>query len=304
MKTTCRAKINLRLRVFARDDTGFHAVETLLLRTDLADEVVVEEGGDGVTIEVAGDAAAGVPEGPDNLCCRAAAAFLDVAFAGRRKRPGLRIGLTKRIPVGSGLGGGSADAAGVLRLLAERWPRVEPRSLYRVAGVLGSDVPFGLLDVPMALGWERGRRLLPLRPPRPRDGLVVCPPFAVSTPEAYGWLAAQRSADGSDAGGGRGGDPGGASVLPGVTRLAEWSTLERLVGNDLQAPVVGRHAALADALSILQDVGDASAMTGSGSALFAIFDRAAARERAVQSLADAGFGEEEGWKTHDIRLPI
>jgi 4-diphosphocytidyl-2-C-methyl-D-erythritol kinase len=302
--TACRAKINLRLRVFARDDTGFHAVETLLLRTDLADELVVEEGGEGITIEVGGDAAAGVPAGPDNLCYRAAASFLDAAFSGRRNRPGLRIGLTKRIPAGSGLGGGSADAAGVFRVLAKRWPRVEPHSLYRMAGALGSDVPFGLLDVPMALGWERGRRLLPLRPPRPRNGLLVCPPFAVSTPDAYGWLAADRSVSGVDDGVSGGDDPGGASVLPGVTRLTEWTTLERLVGNDLQDPVLERHAPLANALTILQDAGVTSAMTGSGSTLFAIFTGARARQRAVRSLADAGYGEEEGWKTHDIRLPI
>jgi len=304
VNTACRAKINLRLRVFARDDTGFHGVETLLLRTDLADDVVVEEGGEGISIEVEGEAAQGVPAGPENLCYRAASAFLDAAFEGRRRRPGLRIELTKRIPAGSGLGGGSADAAGVLRLLAGRWPRMESRSLYRMAGELGSDVSFGLLDVPMALGWERGRRLLPLRPPRPRDGLLVCPPFAVSTPEAYGWLAADRSADRVDDGVDRDDDPGGASVLPGVTRLAEWTTLERLIGNDLQGPVLERHAPLANALSNLQDAGVTSAMTGSGSTLFAIFDGVRARQRAARSLADAGYGEEEGWKTHDIRLPI
>jgi 4-diphosphocytidyl-2-C-methyl-D-erythritol kinase len=213
----------------------------------------------------------------------------------------LRIRLTKRIPTGTGLGGGSSDAAGTLRLLAARWPKLESRTLFGLAGRLGSDVPFGLLDVPMALGWERGRRLLPLRPPPARFGLLVCPPFSVSTPEAYGWLAARRAEQGSAA------DPradqGGACVLPGVTRLAEWPVLERLIANDLQAPVCAHHPTLANALSIMQDEGSVSAMTGSGSALFAVFPAEDRRPDVKRSLARAGFGEDEGWRTHDIRLP-
>lgn len=301
MNTQCAAKVNLRLRVFARDDSGFHTVETLLLRTDLSDTLVVEESGEGIAVDVDGPEAGGVPAGPENLCHQAAEAFLDAAFAGRRNRPGLQIGLTKRIPAGTGLGGGSADAAGVLRLLASRWPRVEQRTLFSLAGRLGSDVPFGLLDVPMALGWERGRRLLPLRPPPCRDGLLICPPFRVSTPDAYAWLVESRA--GRSEGSGASGDPGGATVLPGVTRLMEWDTLGGLVRNDLEAPVFKRHPVLARALAILQDGESVAAMTGSGSALFAVFPGEHGRREGRESLADAGYGEGDGWKTHDIRLP-
>ncbi|MXW66924.1 MAG: hypothetical protein F4Z72_08010, partial [Gemmatimonadales bacterium] len=157
------AKVNLRLRVFARDETGFHGVETVLARTSLSDTVTLSaaETARGVTLSVDGPLAEGVPDGPDNLCRQAAERFLARAF-GKRGRPAVHIRLTKRIPMGSGLGGGSADAGATLRLLAARWPRLETRELVELAGEIGSDVPFALLGVPMALGWERGRRLLPL----------------------------------------------------------------------------------------------------------------------------------------------
>lgn len=297
MATRCPAKVNLRLRVFARDETGYHGVETLLARTDLADEVSIRERGDGIVLELDGPEAGGIPVDAGNLCHRAAAAFLERAFPGKRARPGIEIELTKRVPPGSGLGGGSSDAAGVLRLLSERWPRLETRDLLRIAGELGSDVPFGLLDVPFALGWERGRRLLPLRPPPPRESLVVCPPFAVSTLDAYAWLADERAAAG-------GGDPGGASVLPGPTRLAKWPSLDRVVVNDLLSPVARRHPPLAKALAILQDSEAVASMTGSGSALFAVFDDADRRMDARRRLAEQGLGDDDGWRMHEVRLPI
>ena len=282
------AKVNLRLRVFARDETGFHGVETLLARTSLSDTVTLsaaspegarvegaapEGPGRGVTLSVDGPLADGVPEGSDNLCWRAAVRFLDRAF-GRRGRPAVHVRLTKRIPMGSGLGGGSADAGATLRLLADRWPRLEESELLALAGEIGSDVPFALLGVPMALGWERGRRLLPLRPPRPRPALLACSGMHVSTPEAYGWLRRGEA------------DAGGASVLPGATRLSEWDSIERLVRNDLEAPVLSRHPELSKVLERLRSCDPTvAAMTGSGSALFAIFRDDSERARARRSLA-------------------
>ena len=302
------AKVNLRLRVFARDETGFHGVETVLARTSLSDTVTLSEpdsrprggassegaasrgAGQGVTLSVDGPLADGVPDGSDNLCRQAAAAFLDRAFR-RRARPAVHIDLTKRIPMGSGLGGGSADAGATLRLLADRWPRLEERELIDIAGEIGSDVPFALLGVPMALGWERGRRLLPLRPPRPRPALLVCSGIHVSTPEAYGWLGRTET------------DAGGASVLPGATRLAEWESLERLARNDLEAPVLARHPALSELLERLRSCDPAvAAMTGSGSALFAIFRDEAQRTRALRTLAE--FDDAAGPRALKVTLPV
>ncbi|WP_420463042.1 4-(cytidine 5'-diphospho)-2-C-methyl-D-erythritol kinase [Candidatus Palauibacter sp.] len=289
------AKINLRHRVFARDERGFHGVETLLARTSLTDTVSLfeagpEAAGGGVNLSLEGPRAAGVPEGPENLCWRAAERFLERAFP-KRGRPGVHIRLEKRIPMGSGLGGGSADAGATLRLLARRWPRLEERDVVELAGEVGSDVPFAFTGVPMALGWERGRRLLPLRPPRPRPALLVCSPIHVSTPEAYRWL-------------GRGdADPGSASVLPGATRLADWESLERLIRNDLEAPVLARHPELLETLERLRSCEPAAAgMTGSGSALFAVFRNEAERSRARHQLSAAAGGRMP--ELVDVQLPV
>lgn len=289
------AKINLRLRVFSRDETGFHGVETLLARTSLTDTVSIAEAGPaaegaGVTLSVDGPLADGVPDGPGNLGWQAAERFFGRAFA-NRKRPAVHIRLTKRIPMGSGLGGGSADAGATLRLLARRWPRLEERELVEVAGEIGSDVAFAFLGVPLALGWERGRRLLPLRPPRPRPALLVCSGIHVSTPDAYRWLERTEA------------DAGGASILPGTTRLASWASLERLVHNDLEAPVLSRHPALSALLEVLRAREPCvAAMTGSGSALFAIFRDDDERARARRSLTESAGGGNA--RILDVLLPV
>jgi 4-diphosphocytidyl-2-C-methyl-D-erythritol kinase len=290
------AKINLRHRVFAPDQTGLHSVETLLLRTGLFDSVGLAEAPGGCSVDLDGEEAAGVPSGEDNLCCRAARLYLDRAFG--RTRPGVRIRLTKRIPPGSGLGGGSADAAAVLRLLTGRWPRLDERELVRLAGEIGSDVPFALIDVPMALGWEHGRRLLPLRPPRPRPALLARPPFSIDTGEAYADLAASRTASGDGSA-----DPGGAAILPGADRLSEWDSLARLARNDLEPPALASHPDLADCLAILRADAPVAGMTGSGSTLFGIFasaeERAACRERCER----AGFDPERRWRWIETTIP-
>ncbi len=300
-----RAKVNLRLRVLAPDDEDFHSLETILLRIDLHDEVELEPGGAGVELEVVGEAAEGVPAGRENLCWRAVEAFRRAA---PREPAGWRIRLRKRIPPGSGLGGGSADAAAVLRLLNRQARRpLAAGSLLRLAGELGSDVPFALLDVPAALAWERGRRLLPLSAPAPRPGLIVLPPFRVSTAEAYGWVRAARA-------GGRA-PRAGASVLPGPSRLAEWASLARIAANDFEEHVFGRHPELAACRLALDGGGRAEGvgaegagalvarMTGSGSALFAVYADVASRARAARAVEAAGFGADEGWRTLEATLP-
>ncbi len=288
------AKINLRLRVFPPDITGFHAVETILARTSLSDTVSLEWGqpsSSGSTqIMVDGPYADSVPEGPENLCCRSADAFVERAFGS--SRPDLRIRLTKNIPVGAGLGGGSADAAATLRLLARRWPRLEESDLVAIAGEIGTDVPFCLLGAPMALGWERGRRLLPLRAPRVRPTLLLCPPFPVSTADAYGWLGRNAS------------DVVSASILPGATRLSSWPSLERIARNDFESPVIDRHPDLGRVLHCLRTETEAgiAAMSGSGSVLFATFPNTDARAAARDRLQ--GLGGLEEWLLLNVRAPI
>ena len=173
------AKINLYLEVGPRRADGYHPVRTVLQAVELCDLVEVElaEGGEGLELEVEGDA----PLGEENLCHRAGEAFL--AAAGLRA--GVRVRLSKRIPRAAGLGGGSSDAAAVLRALnflaGETVARDE---LLRTAASLGSDVPYFLVGG-TALGEGRGERVTPLAQAPPLPVVLVNPGSGLATEEVY-----------------------------------------------------------------------------------------------------------------------
>ena len=283
------AKINLRLQVFERDEAGYHALETIFLLLSLHDTVEVGDSDEGIVVAVDGEAAGDVPVGPDNLCWHAAEAF----FHAVGEPPRADIRLHKRIPAGTGLGGGSADAAAVLRLLNTRVRRpLGEAELLRLGGELGSDVPFALLGAPMALGWERGRRLLPLGPPAPLPGLVWIAPVRVQTRDAYEWLR-EVPRDSR------------AGALPGARRLAEWDTLARLAHNDFESVLFPRYPELATCCDALRSAGSTIAgMTGSGSALFGVFPDEQTRNAAAERLTGSGVGTQPGWQVLKVDLPL
>src|SRR5215472_403307 len=187
-RVAAQGKVNLLLRVLAREHSGYHSIETIFLRLSLADDVVVRVGAtvSGRSLDCTGDA---LPEGglgptEKNLAYRAACAYRD-----ETGWPGtFAIELTKQIPTGAGLGGGSADAGAVLRALDAMSPSPLGHRLVELAPSLGADVAFMTIDSPMALAWGRGERLLPLPALLPRPIVLVMPAFAVSTTDAYGWL--------------------------------------------------------------------------------------------------------------------
>ena len=271
------AKLNVRLRVLAREDGGYHSIETIFLRLDLADELRVDTLEEpGINLEVEGDP--GVPSGPRNLCWRAAELLLrEIDDA-----PGVRIRLRKRIPAAAGLGGGSSDAAVVLRELAARLGGPEsPARLMEFAGRLGSDVPFGLCASAMALGWERGRRLLPLVPPEPRPVLILDPGRPISAADAYGWLAEDRAAGVAA--------PPLPALLPEPMALARWDVLASLAGNDLEEPVFRRHPDLRALRDALREAGSGiTLLCGSGSCVAGVFDDERSREAAARAAVRLG----------------
>lgn len=277
LKLDAHAKLNLFLRVLAREESGYHSIETLLIRLSLADEVRLETSRKGgVRITVTGDAS--VPTDSTNLCVRAAEGMIrETGYDG-----GVEIGLVKRIPVGAGLGGGSADAATVLLgLQALLGDPLGPGALYRLAGELGSDVPFGLIDSPMALAWERGRRLLPLAAPHPLPVAIVVPSFPIAAGDAYGWLVEDRASGLASA-------PGPAG-LPAPGLLTDLETIVASAANDLEDPVFRRHPGLREIRDALQEKGARVALLcGSGSCVAGVFETEAARDRAVRSFESAG----------------
>ncbi|RJP33614.1 MAG: 4-(cytidine 5'-diphospho)-2-C-methyl-D-erythritol kinase [Actinobacteria bacterium] len=173
------AKINLYLEAGPPRPDGYHPVRTVLQTVELCDlvEMEVTDGGEGLYLAVEG----GAPSGEDNLCHRAAAVFL--ATTGLRM--GIKIRLVKRIPQAAGLGGGSSDAAAVLRILnflsGEALSREE---LFRTAATLGMDVPFFLVGG-TALGEGRGERITPLPQAPPLPVLLVNPGAALTTGDVY-----------------------------------------------------------------------------------------------------------------------
>jgi 4-diphosphocytidyl-2-C-methyl-D-erythritol kinase len=261
-----QAKVNLRLRILAREAGGHHQLETLFLRLALADIVRVRPAGTR-SLQVTG-----VPEGTDlgpaerNLAWRAAAAYMEAAG-----RPdGFAIELEKRIPVGGGLGGGSADAGAVLRALdALSASPLGSAALLEIAATLGADVPFLASEHPYALAWGRGERMLALSPLSPREVVLVVPPFGVDTTRAYGWLAEARAARGAER-------PSALVLSPGA--LASWDALIPLARNDFEPPVTARHPEIAGLVEWLGSIGCAPAMmSGSGSVVVGVLPEGASK---------------------------
>lgn len=258
-RVAAQAKINLLLRVLARESSGFHSIETIFLRLGLTDDIVVRVGDaiHGRTLDCGGKLPdGGLGDTKDNLAYRAACAYAEATgwpstFA---------IELTKDIPTGAGLGGGSADAGAVLRALDALAPSPLGRRLVELAPALGADVAFMTIDSPTALAWGRGERLLPLPALAPRPVVVVIPSFAVSTKDAYGWLAHDRGTYESRA----------ALLTP--TELDTWEGIAAIAVNDFEPVVSRRHPAVAAYVEAMRGAGALPAMmSGSGSAVFGVF---------------------------------
>ena len=174
------AKVNLGLYVLYRRPDQYHELRTVFQTISLTDQMEIEyRPGGGPAVEL--DCTRADLAGPDNLAARAAWRLLEsTGNAGR-----VRIHLEKRIPVGAGLGGGSSDAAAVLRALAHLLrPRPDRPLLLSLAAELGSDVPFFLVGG-RAVGVGRGAEVYPLPDERARWIVVVAPSTPVSTAEAY-----------------------------------------------------------------------------------------------------------------------
>jgi 4-diphosphocytidyl-2-C-methyl-D-erythritol kinase len=180
------AKINLYLRIVGRRPDGYHDIETLFQRVELADRIEVERvAGSGLDLECFG-----LPEGTlpteNNLMTRAWRAWRSVVSAAPDELSGVRMRLFKQIPLGGGLGGGSSDAAAALKALDELWDeKVAPEDLRRVATGLGADVPFFLEPSPTAIGRGIGERLDAFHHPCRFWTVLALPDFGVPTVEVY-----------------------------------------------------------------------------------------------------------------------
>ena len=270
LRVFAHAKINLFLRILARETSGFHQIETAFALLELADELVVRrtaKGGD-VTIAVNGPDLG--PDG-DNLAVRAARAVLDATG----NKFGVAITLTKRIPVRAGLGGGSSDAAAALHAVNALAATAVPRhELLHFAARLGADVPFFAASAPLALAWGRGERLYRLPAPPAMPALVAVPTTQVSTPDAYAWWDQQNSGPASR----------GPVAFDGDA-FQSWGSIGRLGGNDFEGVVFAKHPELRALYERVAETGPLWVrLCGSGSAVAAVYKKEGERDDAMQRL--------------------
>lgn len=264
------AKVNLDLRVLGPRADGYHEIRTLFQTIALHDTLWFSRVQGPLRVTSTDPE---LPTGAGNIVGKAAR--LVWAAGGRGGEPrGVTVRIVKRIPVQAGLGGGSSDAAAALVALDRLWnARLSPADLHRLAASLGSDVPFFLAGG-TALGAGRGDVLYPLPDLPARFVVVAQPSEGVSTAEAYRWLAAAR------------GGPGRLQQL-----AVPWSPYQTAVGNDFERVVFARLPAAARLRRVLARAGAELAMlSGSGSAVFGLFEREREARRAAGLLGTSAAG--------------
>jgi 4-diphosphocytidyl-2-C-methyl-D-erythritol kinase len=253
VRVVAPAKINLFLHVGEKRPDGYHALESLIAFAAVADRIRIAAAPE-FSLSVSGPFAAALPKDDDNLALKAARALSRRAGV----EQGATIRLEKNLPVAAGIGGGSADAAAVLRGLRLLWGLGE-FDLFPLAAELGSDVPACLLSRPC---WVEGRgEILTPLPPLPRISLVlVNPRAALSTPAVFAALNVRSGT-------------GAARPVRALETL--WDVIGYLgdAGNDLEAPACQLAPVIQDVLNAFdREPGCAlAAMSGSGSTCFAFF---------------------------------
>ena len=261
VRVSAYAKINLSLRVLGVRPDGYHELRTVFQSIALHDTLTVRARRGPFVLECT------EPECPadeTNLVWRAAGHVW--AASGRRGTlRDVEVRLTKRIPLKSGLGGGSSDAAAALRALGSLW-RVKDAPLREIAARLGADVPY-FLEGGTVLGLDRGDLLFPLVDHPVAWVTLVVPPFGVSTADAYRWW-----------------DETGGSKRTRPTDVGRTLLGPADLQNDLQGPVAAHHPEIERIVYALNKAGAFhAAMSGSGSAVFGLFSRRPAAERAVRA---------------------
>ena len=257
------AKINLDLRVLGKRPDGFHELRTIFQTISLADRIDVEYERGRTKVEIESNL-----DIPGNLILKAA----DLVMQSARATGRVKFRLTKRIPMGGGLGGGSTNAAAVLLALpAVLGKRVPFEKLLELAAELGSDVPF-FLTGGTALGIGRGAEVYPMPDAPAAPGLLVAPGIHSSTAEAYRALERKPLSEIN------------ATICNNFQVVADRTGLRQTKFlNDFETVVFERYPQLKSIKGKLLRLGAWRAMmTGSGSSVFGMFPDSSFRDRAAE----------------------
>ena len=272
------AKINLALHVTARRDDGYHCLDTLVTFAKFGDVIRVEPA-NGISLTIEGPFADALGNKNDNLVLKAARLLQQAAKEIGVTAPGAAIHLNKRLPIASGIGGGSADAAATLLALCELWKiDINTIDLEKIALQLGADVPMCLYSKPlMATG--SGEKIVPVT----LAGLnivLINPGVHVSTPEVFHALTSTNSASLA---------PLDQSYSP--TTLLDWLQYTQ---NDLQAPAIKLAPEIQTVLDELKDSNECqfARMSGSGATCFGLF---ASIEQAEKAASDISQRNPDWW---------
>ena len=269
MTVEAHAKVNFTLEVFGTRPDGYHALRSLVVPVSLFDTL---------TVERAETVSSDSPYGEKDLAVRAARAL----------GVGARLSAVKRIPAGGGLGGGSADAAAVLRALNALYGLGRsPETLAAVGATVGSDVPALVFGGPVLME-GRGECVTPVAPFPPLDLVLANPGVPVSTPDVFaafdrrhGARAASEKTDGPLSPTGR---------MLAALATGEVARIAAALQNDLEEPAVALCPAIADVLAALRASGAlGTRMSGSGATCFGLCDSPAAAQAAAERLAARGF---------------
>lgn len=259
------AKVNLFLRILGKRKDGYHEVRSLMQPVSLYDHVTVTVSeGAGVTVGSSNPAA---PKDSENIAFKAAALFLKEAGLDKR----VNIWLDKRIPVGAGLGGGSSDAAAVLKgLNTLSGAPFDNVRLKDIGALIGSDVPFFIQCRP-AIASGRGEALAKVSL-QSYHYILINPGFEVSTAWAYGNFDLTKSNKDNN-------------LLYSEEAFGGVDAIKGLLVNDLEAVTSARHPAIGGMKKTLKDSGAvASLMSGSGPTVFGIYSNRIDRDRAFKLL--------------------
>ncbi|OAG27828.1 4-(cytidine 5'-diphospho)-2-C-methyl-D-erythritol kinase [Thermodesulfatator autotrophicus] len=254
------AKINLVLKIIDRREDGYHELYTIFQKITFGDRLTLSFKEKGLSLEVKGES---VPSGPENLCLKAIQLFVQktgLSF-------GLHIELQKNVPPGTGLGGGSSDAAVVLRWLNEKFKALSERELLVLAKKLGADVPFFVSSFSTALARGIGEKLSPW-PTFPAWYVILIPEIKVSTKWAYENLRLT------------------IPQLP-PNYDASRPLWEQGLVNDFEKLVFKHYPELKKLKERLLDLGaEAALLSGSGGALFGVFKEEAQAVEAAGAFSD------------------
>lgn len=262
------AKINLALHVVGRRPDGYHELETLAVFTEYGDRLTVEAGPHD-RFSIYGPYAAGLPTDEGNLVIRAREALRRICGA----VPPVSIRLEKNLPIASGIGGGSSDAAAVLRALARHWRFANLEALAAIAPGLGADVPMCLAARPL-LARGAGERIDPVSGLPKLAVVLVNPGVEVSTPQVFSALATRENPP--------------LQALHNNTdfpSLLGWLSASR---NDLEAPALAIAPIISESLAALAASGAAFArMSGSGATCFGLYESEHAATAAAETIRRA-----------------